>query len=264
MNINGQLIREYLPEKYRNIEIFTYDSTASTNLCAIEYAKRDCRKTPAIFIANEQTAGRGRLGRSFISEKDSGIYMSILTYPSEYAADAVQITSYSAVIIREVIDELFPLSPTIKWVNDIYIGKKKVSGILTQGELDENGGLRYSVMGVGINVFGKKLAPEIDEIATTIEREIDETPPDYTREFIAAKIIKNFFDRLAFVGSPEIAAEYRKASNLIGKDITVKKVGAEYPARVLGITDACELILSLSDGSREILATGEVSVREAK
>ena len=243
----------------RDVRVTVYDECDSTNLRALEFAKEN-GACDAIFLADSQTAGRGRLGRSFISPGGRGIYLSILTKRLPAGKDAISVTAYAAVAVCRAIERLTTLKPSIKWVNDIYVGGKKVAGILTQGIIDsESGALCAVVMGVGINVLGSELDPEIDKIATTLEREGD--APD--REALAALIMTEFLDNLDEVGTSERADEYRTRSHLIGKSINVIRVDSTYPASVLGITDACELILKKEDGSTEILSTGEVSVREA-
>ncbi len=270
-------IRNALKDEYKDLPITVYSVVGSTNLVAMDYAKAQVSPltTPVVFIADEQTAGRGRIGRTFLSPGGRGIYMSILIPKSAWERDGegavspTLITTYSAVMVSRAIATLTPLTPKIKWVNDIYIGEYKLAGILTQGVLSPSGDcIDYAVMGVGINVHGTSLPDEIDSIATTLEREIMKTERceavELSREVIVAKILELFLDNLPMLGTPHIANEYRKRSYLIGRDITVKRVGREYPAHILGITDNCELILRLMDGSEEILATGEVSVREIK
>ncbi len=242
----------------RDLHLTVYGECDSTNLRALEYA-REHGVGNAVFLADSQTAGRGRLGRSFISPRGRGIYLSILTGGLPKGEDAVSVTAYAAVAVCRAIEKLTSLKPSIKWVNDIYVGGKKVAGILTQGIIDpERGTLTGVVMGVGINVLGKELDPEIDGIATTLEREGD--APD--REALTALIITELLDGLDKIGTPECAAEYRSRSHLVGKSIRVIRESTTYPAKVLGITDGCELILEKPDGTTEILATGEVSVRE--
>lgn len=270
-------IRGKMCAKYADIPMTIYPIIGSTNVEAIEYARslKSTPDTPLIFLANEQTAGRGRLGRTFISPRGQGIYLSILIPLSLLANNAngapspVAITTYAATIMVKAISALTPLAPKIKWVNDIYVGGKKIAGILTQGVMTDSGKIDYAVMGVGINVYGTELPEEIEAIATTIERELasrdkasEPVPPP--REALIAKIIELFLDNLPNVGTRETADEYRAHSYLIGKDINVIRVDRTYPARVVGINDECELILRLADGTEETLATGEVSVREVK
>lgn len=248
---NGELLS--------GLPIFIYDTIGSTNTEAKLFAAREGADR-AVFIASEQTEGRGRRGRSFISE-DGGVYMSLLIRPEGTVKDAVALTAYAAVTVREAIEELTGLSPEIKWVNDLMIGGRKLAGILTEGRVSQCGeGLEYAVVGIGINVHGTALHPEIADIATTLELE----GATVSLEELIARVCELFCLGLDKVGTPALAEEYRRHSALIGKCITVIKLSESYPARVLGVTDRCELELELSDGSREILATGEVSVRGVK
>ena len=242
----------------QGLTLAVYSECDSTNLRALEHArKRGC--ADAVFIADRQTAGRGRLGRRFISPGGRGIYLSILTGSIPHDGDAVSVTAYAAVTVCRAIERLTSLKPMIKWVNDIYVGGKKVAGILAQGIVDaQTSSLSGVVMGVGINVLGDELDPEIENIATTLEREGD--APD--RVELAAEIIREFLDNLPSVGSAECADEYRRRSFLVGERVNVIHTNKAYPAKVLGITDRCELILEKDGGEREILATGEVSVRK--
>ncbi len=257
--LSTEAIRSALGKEHRELPIFIYEVTDSTNLRALEYAKeRGSYCGAAVFVALTQTAGRGRLGRSFASP-EGGIYMSILT-PCGSTADAVAITAYAATAICQALENECKIEPKIKWVNDLYLGGKKLSGILTQGVVDtESGKITHAVMGVGINLSGR-LPDEISGIATTVEAECG-TIPDRTA--LIAKIITLYLDSLNEVGTKKTADEYRRRSFLIGKSVRVIRVDREYTAKVDGISDSCELLLTLEDGSHEALATGEVSVREA-
>jgi len=257
LRLSESKIREQLGESRKGLPIFVYECTDSTNYRAELYAKDG--RLPALFIAQSQSAGRGRRGRSF-SSCEGGLYMTIAFLPGKKAFDAVSVTTYAAVIIAEALEELTPLKPQIKWVNDIYIGKRKLAGILTQGSIDaESGSLSYAVIGVGINLAKRDFPSDVAEIATTVEDACGTLPDINT---LAARIADRFFGELDKLGSKEIADRYRSRSFLVGKDIRVIKLSEEYYAHVVGITDACELILRRSDGKEEILATGEVSVRE--
>lgn len=257
MKISEKLIRESFNsgELSRELPVFVFDSIGSTNDEAKRFAEENTA-TRAIFLASSQTNGRGRRGRSFISP-EGGLYLSILIRPSSHIKDAVCVTSYTAVIVRRAIEELTGLSASIKWVNDITVNQKKLSGILTEGKTRPDGTLEYCVVGIGINVHGTHLNDEIKDIATTLEIE------GYTvsREALAARISELFFTEYEKSGTKEIADEYRRACPLIGKSVTVMKLSESYPALVEGITDSCELVLRLGSGECEILSTGEVSIR---
>ncbi len=235
-------------------EIVYYDVTDSTNTRAKEYAKEkhSAEKRPVVFIANEQTGGRGRRGRSFVSEKGAGIYLSILTYPDESASDATAATARAAVMLSEAIESLCDCSIKIKWVNDLYLGGKKLAGILTEGEMGENGKIAYQVVGMGINVYKNAISEEISHVATSLESETN-NPPD--RSVLVAKIIEKFFTEQS-----DCYREYKARSFIIGKTVTVIKLTESYEAKVLDINPDFSLLIE-RDGKQERLFTGEISLR---
>ncbi len=235
-------------------EIVYYDVTDSTNTRAKEYAreKYSAEKRPVVFIANEQTGGRGRRGRSFVSEKGAGIYLSILTYPDERCADATAATARAAVMLSEAIESLCDCSIKIKWVNDLYLGGKKLAGILTEGEMGENGKIAYQVVGMGINVYKNAISDEISTIATSIE---GETNHKIDRSKLAARIISEFMSERG-----DLYDEYKSRSFIIGKTVTVIKLTESYEAKVLDITPDFSLLIE-RDGKQERLFTGEISLK---
>ena len=176
---------------------------------------------------------------------------------SVLAEDATKITVLAAVAVARAIERLVPIKAGIKWVNDIFVCGKKVSGILAEGVLGEDGKIALCVLGIGVNIKNA-LPRELSEIATSLS-EVSDRVPDLAD--MAAEIIKEVYD-LGGVPFSEIIEEYRARSVLIGKTVRViKKCAPEYDARVLGISDTGELILELDGGEKELLATGEVSVR---
>ncbi|MBQ8303315.1 MAG: biotin--[Clostridia bacterium] len=233
-------------------EIVFYEETDSTNTRAKEYAKHSAEKRPAVFIANSQTAGRGRRGRSFVSNSGAGIYISILTYPDEKGADATAATARAAVALSRAIEAVCDSEIKIKWVNDLYLGGKKLAGILTEGEMDENGKIAYQIVGMGINVYKNAISEEIADIATSLESEIKD-PPD--RSTLAARIIKEFFSE-----TEDCYREYKARSFIIGKTVTVLKLTESYEAKVIDINPDFSLLIE-RDGKQEKLFTGEISLK---
>lgn len=251
-------IRRKIGALFKELSINVYKKIDSTNTQAKLHAER-VRCGNAIFVASEQTAGRGRLGRSFVSNKNKGLYLSILLNEKLPPEFATALTTYMAVVASRAIFSLSGVTPDIKWVNDLYLGGKKCAGILTEGKASESGDtLDYAVVGIGINLCKQDFPDEVKAIATTLE---DECKKRVNRCDLAALIVKEFFEGLHLVGSRKIAEEYKSHSFLIGKQVTVIKPTLEYAATVKDITDKCELLLTLEDGTEEILSTGEVSVR---
>ena len=252
------LSKQKIIEELKNLgtmppEIIFYESIDSTNTRAKEWAKQNPdNRSPIVFIANEQTAGRGRRGRSFVSEGGAGIYISILTYPEESGADATATTARAAVTLAKATESLSDCDIKIKWVNDLYLGGKKLAGILTEGEMDKDGKIAYQVVGMGINVYKKAISDEISDIATSIE---GETGIGIDRSKLAAAIIKY---HLNYKG--DFYNEYKSRSFIIGRRVTVMKLSESYEAKVVDIDSDFSLIIE-RDGKQERLFTGEISLK---
>ena len=237
------------------MSIKVYKKIDSTNTRAKIFAENKIG-TNAVFIANEQTAGRGRLGRSFNSEGGVGIYMSILTKSEGEAFDATKTTVRASVAVCRAIEAISPLKPKIKWVNDVVYGTQKISGILTEGILNERGLVERTVCGIGINVLDRVFPEDIVNIATTIERE---SGVKLSRSLLTAKVLEEFIQKRPW---DEVIEEYRKKSAVLGRKVTVCKMSGEsYSAEVTSIDDLGRLIVRFEDGNTEILYTGEVSIR---
>ena len=260
MSLKKRRIKRKIGALSRELPIIIYKITDSTNTQAKLYAESD-KCGNAVFIADEQTAGRGRLGRSFISKGGKGLYLSVLVKGPLPPDFAVSLTTYMSVVASRVVEKLTATEPKIKWVNDIYLSNRKLAGILTEGRATEDGSsLEYAVVGIGINIAAQSFDSEVSKIATTIEDECGHTVDINT---LAALIVKDFFSNISLAGTKEIADEYRSRSFLIGERVTVIKPTESYEATVENITDKCELVLTLTDGTTEVLSTGEVSVRKA-
>ena len=233
-------------------KIVFYEETDSTNTRAKEYAKSTDGKETVVFIANSQTAGRGRLGRSFVSNLGMGIYMSILTYPSNTGFNATSETARAAVCLARATEGICGCKTEIKWVNDLYIGGKKLAGILTEGEIDSEGKLAYQVVGMGVNVYKSAISDEIKEIATSIEGELGEAPD---RSKLAARILYELMEHKG-----DVYAEYKSRSMVIGKRVAVIKGDESFEATVSRLNPDFSLLLN-RDGQEERLFTGEISLR---
>ena len=133
---------------------------------------------------------------------------------------------------------------------------------LTEGKaVNDGSSLAYAVVGIGINLLKQDFPDDVRAIATTVE---DECGNKVDVNELAALIVKEFFENLAFVGTQKIAEEYKSRSFLVGTEVTVIRPTTTYPATVTDITERCELNLTLEDGTTELLSTGEVSVRVKK
>ncbi len=252
-------VRSYL--KNPGITPKVYASVSSTNTLLKVMAAEGAPEGLAL-IAGEQTAGRGRMGRSFYSPADSGLYMSLLLRPTLPAAEAVRVTACAAVAVAEAVEELSGLPAQIKWVNDIFVGGRKVSGILTEASLDcESGGLSYAVVGIGINtaVPAGDFPPELRQIAGAAFGQ--ERPPEL-RCRLAALVLDKLMDFYGRLDDPAILEAYRRRSLIPGREINILSPGREpVPATALAVEEDYSLLVRLPDGSLRRLNSGEVSVR---
>ena len=239
-------------------EIRYYQVTDSTNTRAKEYGKiRDTGATsPVVFIADEQTGGRGRLGRSFDSPR-GGIYISFLFYPKSSAESATAITAYAAVKLAHVIKRLSGAEPRIKWVNDLYLGGKKLAGILTEGEARSDGSLSYAVCGIGLNLESSALSDELSTIATSVEAETGLSLDPAT---VATEIIEEFLFGIDDFLSPVYYEEYRRLSLTLGSEVTVM-ASPPYDGTAVDVLPDYSLLVRAGGDLRRVY-TGEVSVKQ--
>ena len=213
-----------------------------------------------VVVAAAQTAGRGRSGKSFLSPAGTGLYMSVLLRPQLAMGDALLITTAAAVAVAHAVERVAAVTAQIKWVNDVYVDGKKVCGILTEGALDlENGGLRYAILGIGINICPPAggFPPELAPIAGALT----ETGGEALRAPLAAAVLDEFFALYPHLTEKSFYDDYVSRSLLTGRQIEVLRGGMHLPATALGIDRDLHLRVRYADGSEENLAAGEVSTR---
>lgn len=225
-----------------NIPVIFYDVTDSTNLRAREYIKTHSPER-AVIVANGQSAGRGRLGRGFYSPAGTGIYMSYILRAGGNLCDAVRITTAAATQVAEAIGE----DARIKWVNDIYVGGKKVCGILTEAVTDKND--LYVIIGIGINVTTANFPDDIKSSAGSI---------GVTDK---CKLVANICDRLQDVETADYIDRYRQRLLWRGEQIVYVENNEKIPATLVDVDDAGGLIVS-SGGNKKTLRSGEITIRE--
>lgn len=217
-------------------------------------------------IANEQTSGRGRIGRSFISPANTGIYLSMLIRPSGTFDDLSEITCWTAVAVHNAIIKACGVQTDIKWVNDLYINNRKITGILTELSIEGEVGLATNVIvGIGINVNQKSddFPEEIRQIATSISAETDNRI--YSRAKLAAQIIKelDIMTSKWHDSKNEYLKTYRDNCLTVGKDVSVINyaTGVSRPGRAIDVNDDFTLKVRFEDGTEENVRSGEVSVK---
>jgi len=244
----------------KNKKIRYYDSVSSTNTllksCA---AQGETENT--IFLSEHQTAGRGRLGKTFFSPRGCGIYLSYLLRQNIPANDALFITVAAAVAMVRALKDILNIDAQIKWVNDIYVHDKKLCGILTEAVFTPDASLSYAVLGIGVNV---KTPPEgyPEEFAykTTNLEDVCGKISDSQKCELMAAFIKNF-DIIFSDKEKTYIKEYKEASCLLGREIEILSGEHKGFATAVDIDANAALAVRKPDGNIVSLSCGDVSIR---
>ncbi len=258
--INGELIKSMLTTSYMGMEIETLSEVDSTNNYAKEIAKKIGVKQGYTVISETQLAGKGRMGRTFESPPNTGIYMTVILRPNFNIEFAQLLTSCVATAVATAVDKLYGTDTKIKWVNDLFLNGKKYCGILTEASISfESGQLEFAVIGIGINAKSIKdsLSSEISGIATSIE---DECNTIITRNVLIAEILNNLEKYIENIENKSFMNEYRKRSFIIGENVIVTNNGETKQALAVNIDDNAGLVVRFNDGTTEVLSSGEARI----
>lgn len=251
-NESAQRIQSSLPCRLRDTEIHVYNCIDSTNNAA-KRALSDGLEHNALFIANCQTDGRGRRGKSFYSPDGSGLYFTAVVFTDAPLEDCVGITSAAAVAVVETINEVTKKHPLIKWVNDIYLDGKKICGILVEAA-NGNNNRRAMVIGIGINLTTEVFPSELNDIAGSLGEDIDIC-------VFSARLFERLHQYCVCLPDKSFMDAYRKYSMILGRQVFFTRNGIEYTATAESIDDKGELLVITDDGERMILNSGEISIK---
>ena len=259
--INQELIQQHHPIDW-NIQ--TMESTTSTNDLAKIYANHNST-TPAIFISEEQTAGRGRLGRKFVSPSKTGLYISLCLFPTIALEDLSLITCATAVACVETIEQLTGKSLNIKWVNDLFYQDKKVGGILTEIISDfESQQVQALIVGMGINLIEnpQSFPEELHSIVGSMfssKTEYDNS--SFNRNHFIAQFLEKWTFYYQNLSKRDFIESYKEYSNVIGKFVNIFEGNQTYSAYAKDIDENGHLIIEKEDNTLHSLSYGEVSIR---
>lgn len=248
--LSTDAIQEYLGE----IPVYLYREIDSTSN---EAKRRIAAGESGTFltVAEGQTAGRGRQGKSFYSPEGTGIYMTLSIPVDLSPQDAFWITGAVAVALFCAIRDVCGVEVGIKWVNDLYLHGKKIAGILTEAIPDpETGKIRYLLIGVGINWqtvdFPKELCDTADSLFAA----------DVSRNRMIGEAAISILNMLAKRDDSYLEL-YRRQSMVLGKDVYYFQNGERFAARALDIDESGGLVVAHTDGSRTTLQSGEITLR---
>lgn len=244
-NRENQHMNEQDKKTMSKINEYFFESLPSTNT----YAKENISslKLPALIIANGQTDGRGRRGNSFYSPANTGLYMTAI-FPAP--SNCGLLTPVAAVAVCKELEKL-GIEPKIKWVNDVFVDSFKVCGILT--ELFSSGQEKFIALGIGINLTTEIFPKELTN-AGSVGINCDKTK-------LAREITNSILQYCKNSNDLSVIEEYKKRLFILGKEITYCKNNIEYSAKVLDINEHCNLVVLRDNGSKDILSSGEISIK---
>ena len=239
--------------------IVSLQSVDSTN----EEAKRQAQKGAphgSVFVAEEQTLGKGRLGRHWIAEPQTGAWMSVLLRPDLGVRDVMQITLIAGLAVSRAITGLCGCNAQIKWPNDVVINGKKVCGILTEMAA-ESECIHYLVIGIGVNVNHRAFPEEISHKATSLFLETGKAIPRAAVVRAVLEELEILYDQ--FVASPfeDILSAYRKNCVTLGRRVSFQRQEETYSGIAEDVNEEGDLLVRLSGGELIRVNSGEVTVQ---
>lgn len=271
--LSAAFIEQKLKEHGINLAVQVEKIVDSTNNVLKQYVA-DGEKRNMVLLAEEQSAGRGRRGRSFYSPEGTGLYLSLLLHPDVGPEEGTMLTTLTAVAAAEAVETIVGEPVQIKWVNDVWLRGKKISGILTEGSASlEEGKLEYVVVGIGINIYEPSggFPEEIKDVAGAVFTH--DIAQENMRNRLSVEFLVNFMKYYQNFPSKDYLEAYRRRSFVVGKRVRIITPGApprkaadeaaadrEF-AQVLGIDDACHLKVQYDDGTIEFLSSGEISIK---
>ncbi len=238
-------------------QIHRYQTLDTTMREAAQRAERG-EPSGTVVVAAEQTAGRGRLGRAWASERGTGLYCSLLLRPPLAAAEAPVVTLALGLAVGRALHRVCGLPCDLRWPNDVLLGGRKCSGILT--EMAASGDrVRHIIAGIGVNVNQAELAPDLAEIATSLRRE---TGSEYSIDATLEAVLQEVDRYLAILlerGASAIVELFTRASTYAaGKRVVVVNGASETTGVTAGLTPTGVLLLRHEDGAVTPVLTGSV------
>ena len=242
-------------------KIYKYNTIDSTNAEAKRLLQGDnlnlgTFSVPAVIVSNHQTAGRGRQGKTFYSPENTGLYMSVIDEFPSSQKDISLLTIKISMAVHAAIFECTGICTGIKWVNDLYLENKKICGILTESIMAHD--KHYIIIGVGVNVFTENFPTEISSLAGSLDanHNFSKTKIDELCQKTAENIlnIKN--------GAFSDMDKYRELSVVLGKEVEYIKNGNTFTGIAVEITESGGLAINLDGGARDVLHSGEISLKK--
>jgi BirA family transcriptional regulator, biotin operon repressor / biotin---[acetyl-CoA-carboxylase] ligase len=242
-----KILRKRLPQGPFNKHIYHFFKADSTNTIAMRLGEqREPHGT--LVIAEEQTAGRGRAGHTWHSEKTNGIYMTVLLRPAIPPQHAPLITLVAGLAVRETILEQTGATPDLRWPNDLLFGRKKFCGILTEMNAEPDR-IHFVAVGIGINVNHTSVPDDLETIATSLRIETGRT---HSRVEIVARLLHHldsYYNRFLTEGAQAIVSQFTAVSSYaVGKRVRISGLNESYEGTTAGLEASGLLRIRLDDG----------------
>lgn len=238
------------------LKVIVVDQTESTQLLAKNYLAHHDNAGPVAFIANQQSGGYGQHGRHFYSPAESGIYLSLLLPPQSIRQlrKAGLLTTSVAVVLAEVLEQYFPQAQlSLKWVNDVFRGPKKVAGILTEAVYQLGNAAAALIIGIGVNLTTHNFPAAIANKAGALSVSVV-----FDRNRLTADLLVALLGMLSDYRDGRYLAEYRRRCFLLGKTVTVKTAQGTKTGLAVDISKNGGLVMLATDGTRQVIHSGEV------
>ena len=251
-----------LPTQYPWATHFHYFTELDSTNDRLKIMARQGAPHGTVLIADHQTGGHGRRGRSFHSPEGVGIYLSMLLRPNCRPGELMHLTCATAVAMCDAVEAATGLRPQIKWTNDLVWGKQKLGGILTELGLTPQGLVDYAIIGIGINCCQRRedFPADIQDMAASLSMV---TGKEIDRAKVAAAMMEALhqMDKTLLTGKETMLERYRQNCVTLGQDISLLRGEEVRHGHALTVDAEGALIVRFPDGHTEAVNSGEVSVR---
>lgn len=256
--ISKETILSSLNTKLFGRTIHTFETVDSTNTLARQL---DRNSTPhgTVVIADEQTAGRGRLQREWISVKGLNLLFSVVLYPDFNMEKTALLPLIGSLAVADAVEKIAALSPTCKWPNDVLIGHKKVCGMLLES-ISGSGGIEKVILGIGINVNQTDFPEGLLHKATSLRNECGRKIDRATLLASILEELENRYEQLSHFPSAQLLNDWKMKALLFGKKITVLESEFSYTATAVDVAEDGALIIRTDDGEKKKIFAGDVSL----
>jgi len=254
-------ILQGLRTKFMGRTLHLHPAVASTNTLAMEMASLSSPEGTVV-IAETQTAGKGRIGRTWISPKGN-LYFSVVLKPNIQLQKAPLLTLMGAVAVASTVRTMLAQQAVIKWPNDVLIGQKKISGLLTEMSAEQDR-IKYIVLGIGLNVNMDLVALPSD-VRRNITTVATETGKNIRRTPLLCQLLLDLehWYRVFLEDEERVLSEWKKLNVTIGNRVTVRGLNDTLEGLAQGIDREGRLIITLDDGRAVHVASGDVTLKPA-